>query len=117
MIKLIQLNLIKIKEWDISLECGGLMSGLMLMALQDDSLFVKNENIFYKTSINVLFKAFPSFKLSTNIIKYLKVLEKKSLIELDIEEYSINFMFTEKGATWLVYDLAYSKKLEEALNG
>ncbi len=114
MIEVLSLNTLKLHEWKMRWECGGLMSGLILMALQNDSLFEKGENIFNKTSMVMLMKAFPSYESSKNIMKYLKILESKGLIILDIEKFSINYMFTEKGTTWLVYDLAYARKLEEA---
>ncbi len=117
MIKGLSLNTLKLYEWQMDWECGGLMSGLILIALQNDSLFEKGDNIFHKTSMDMLMEAFPMFKSSTNIMKYLKILESKGLIILDIEKFSINYMFTEKGTTWLVYDLAYSRKIEEASNG
>lgn len=117
MITNLNLNTIKMYEWDTpSMETGCLMSGLILMSMQNDLVLEKDENLFYNISNDKLMEELPILKSLNNIIKHLKILESKSLIKLYLEEHSINYMFTEKGASWLIYDLTYGKKYMEAFN-
>jgi len=105
-------NQIKIYEWGINSYCGGLLSGLITMSQQNRLAVVeKGKNLFYKIPMSMLLKELPILKSSKNIMKCLRILEAKGLIVLDIEEFNINYMFTEKGSTWLILDFVAGKKI------
>lgn len=104
MLEMVGVNLLKAQEWELEGESIVMMGELIVLAVNELTSKIMNEAIHYVVTFDELEENIPTFKSKRLILKSLKSLHSKGLITLMIEGETIYFMFTEKGASWLVYD-------------
>ena len=105
MLERVKVNYLKVRDWDLSKESVLLFSGLITLAVMEQEMEEKEGHIYYKTGLNTLFQSIPHMKSTTEITKTLKFLESGGLMKTMLVDDVLYYMFTDKGCTWLVYDI------------